>query len=59
MCVFNLSAYIDHLQKLPPAGGLIGYVEMDGESGFTEEEEVHLNDTIEAGVTVYLQCSNW
>jgi hypothetical protein len=59
VCIFNKAAYISQLGEQPPADGIIGHVDLDHVPGFTEEEEVHLGDTIEAGVTVYLQCSNW
>ena len=60
VCIFNTEAYIAALGEVPSGDTtVIGHIETDGVAGFTEEEQVHLGDSIEEGVTVYMQCSNW
>lgn len=38
----------------------IGWIEKDGELGLTSEDErVEIDDEIEDGVTVHVECNNW
>lgn len=58
VCVFSQQAFIDNFgyEQI----NLIGYVEKDGQPGLTSNNErIYVNDTIEAGVTVLIGCSNW
>ncbi|VDI22399.1 Hypothetical predicted protein [Mytilus galloprovincialis] len=57
VCVFSQQAFIDNFgyEQI----NLIGYVEKDGQPGLTSNNErIYVNDTIEAGVTVLIGCSN-
>jgi hypothetical protein len=38
----------------PPKDGIIGYVD-----DISNEEEFRINDALETGMVVHVQCSNW
>ena len=59
MCTFTRVDYLTQFQESPPADGLIGYIESDGITGESVEEAVYIGDSIEAGVVIHVQCSNW
>ena len=58
-CTFTPLEYLAQFHENPPADGIIGYIDRDGIEGVSENEEVHIGDSIEAGVVVKIQCSNW
>jgi hypothetical protein len=58
LCVFSQQAFIENFGY--EQVNTIGYTEKDGLPGLTsEDEKVVLDDLIEAGVIVFVDCSNW
>ena len=55
-----MSVFYKLFGENPPTDGSIGYIELDGIDGFTDEDdEVRLDDSIEPGVKVHIKCSTW
>ena len=54
-----MDTYMEQFGTSPPEDNIIGYIEMDGIEGFSEDEAVYVGDHIEPGVVVHTLCYNW
>lgn len=60
VCIFDDETYMEQFGESPPSDGIIGWIETDGQPGFSDgDEPVMLGDHIENDVTVYSLCYNW
>jgi hypothetical protein len=58
VCIFTEEAYIREFGEAPQ-GDTIGYIEKDNIPGFTDSsEEVQINDEIEPGTLIHVECGN-
>jgi hypothetical protein len=58
VCIFTVDAYYREFGEMPQ-GDTIGYIEKDNEPGLTDSsEEVHINDVIEIGTVIHVDCGN-
>jgi len=58
VCIFNMDTYMEQFGSTPPEDNIIGYVEIDGIEGFSDDEAVYVGDHIEPGVIVHTLCYN-
>ncbi len=60
-CYLSLEKIQAFYPLRPDSSDLVGYVEKDGEPGFSNDENVYLNDSIQDGMVVFLKdgCNNW
>jgi hypothetical protein len=60
-CALSLASILQEVALDFDESGLVGYVEHDGEEGFSENEKVYTTNIIKSGTTVHLidNCNTW
>lgn len=58
VCIFDKCTYIREFGFEGPH--IVGWIEKDGKSGATiEEEVVRMDDNVEEGVIIHVACTTW
>ena len=61
MCVADMDDLLENFPDMEVEGdSVVGWIEKDGEPGKTSDDEVfHVNDFLEEGVDLHIECNVW